>query len=60
MLGLGATKGDIAVRRDVGKNFILSDNDPTILSNWIELATPGIPVTKVAGMIGDVTLESGQ
>lgn len=39
MLALTAQRGDVAVRTDIPKSFILSTDDPTILANWIELKT---------------------
>lgn len=40
MLALAAQKGDIAVRSDNGRKYILADTDPTVLANWVELAGP--------------------
>lgn len=41
MLALEAQIGDIAIRTDVNKTYILSQSDPTILSNWLEVLAPG-------------------
>lgn len=56
MLALTAERGDIAVRSDVSKTFILADDDPTVLANWVEVLTPGGGVTSVAGKTGVVFL----
>lgn len=40
MLALTAQRGDVAVRSDISKTFILSTDDPTILANWLEITTP--------------------
>lgn len=53
MLALHAQVGDIAVRTDLNRSFILKVSDPSILSHWQELLTP---VTSVAGKTGDVKL----
>lgn len=37
MLALGAQRGDVAVRSDVGKSFILAGDDPAVLGNWTPL-----------------------
>ena len=39
MLKVGFRKGDTVVRTDLGKTFVLSDIDPTILENWISIET---------------------
>ena len=40
MLGLTAQKGDIAIRTDIGKNFVLKATPASTLANWVELETP--------------------
>lgn len=60
MLALTAQTGDVAIRSDLGKSFILQVNAPTVLSNWVELkATNVFPVTSVAGKTGAVSLVKG-
>lgn len=59
MLLLTAETGDIAIRNDLGKTFILQGTDPTELTDWIELATPTDAVTSVFGRTGVVTAQSG-
>lgn len=56
MLALSAQQGDVAVRTDIHKNFILKNNIPTILSNWVELLVPPDVVLSVAGKTGNITL----
>jgi len=59
MLALSsAIVGSIAIRTDVNKNFVLSAAGPSVLSNWVELATP-TSVTSINGFAGPtVTLTS--
>lgn len=53
MLALTAQVGDVAVRTDVSKSFILQDADPTVLSSWVELLNPGnVAVQSVNGVAG--------
>lgn len=48
MLALTAQIGDIAIRTDISKTFVLGGTgDSTLLSDWIELATPTDSVTSV-------------
>ncbi|MDP9676284.1 hypothetical protein J2W97_002279 [Paenibacillus jamilae] len=56
MLALVAETGDVAVRTDLSKSYILKGADPTVLANWQELLTPMSPVQSVAGKTGVVTL----
>lgn len=56
MLALTAQTGDVAVRTDLNKSFILAANDPTVLANWQELLSPASPVLSVNGQTGAVTL----
>ncbi|MNB96350.1 hypothetical protein D3C75_435490 [compost metagenome] len=58
MLALTAQTGDVAIRTDLNKNFILKGTDPTLLASWQELLTPTDAVTSVAGKTGVVTLTS--
>jgi hypothetical protein len=41
--------GSIAIRTDQNKNYVLSQADASVLSNWVELLTPGSPVQSVNG-----------
>ncbi|GAA0078802.1 hypothetical protein UT300005_31810 [Clostridium sp. CTA-5] len=58
MLALTAQKGDVAVRKDLNKSFILKLEPPTVLTNWQELLTPTDTVLSVAGKTGIVALTS--
>jgi hypothetical protein len=59
MLALTAETGDVAVRTDVNKSFILKGSDPAVLANWQELLTPTSSVTSVFGRAGAVTAQNG-
>ena len=58
MLALTAQKGDVAVRTDLNKSFILAGTDPTVLGDWQELLTPTDAVISVNGQTGSVSLDS--
>ncbi|MGG3448619.1 hypothetical protein ABER98_01660 [Domibacillus aminovorans] len=58
MLALTAEVGDVAVRTDLSKSFILKTSPSSTLANWQELLTPPSTVTSVAGKSGAVTLTS--
>jgi hypothetical protein len=53
-----AEKGDVAVRTDLSKTFILTASPYSTLGNWQELLTPTDVVTSVAGRTGAVTLSN--
>ena len=53
MLGLQCERGDIAIRTDLGRSFILTDLPPSKLSNWRELTSTN--VTSVNGQVGAIT-----
>jgi hypothetical protein len=56
MLALTAQIGDVAVRTDVNKSFILTATPATTLANWQELLTPTDSVLSVDGSTGAVSL----
>ena len=57
MLALtSAQVGDIAVRTDVNKSFILKEEGASTLSHWQELLTPLDKVQSVNGKTGAVTI----
>lgn len=58
MLALTAEKGDVAIRTDTGKTYVLSTNSPSTLADWKELPAIGA-VTSVAGQTGVVVLAKG-
>lgn len=59
MLALTAQRGDVAVRSDLNKSFILKAEPASTLANWVELRTPTDAVLSVAGKTGSVTLAKG-
>ena len=56
MLALTAEVGDVAVRTDLNKSFILKTAGASTLSNWQELLTPTDAVLSVNGQTGAVSL----
>ena len=57
MLALSnAQEGDVAVRTDLNKSFILKTTGYSTLANWQELLTPTDVVTSVNGSTGAVTV----
>ena len=56
MLALTAQVGDVAVRTDVNKSFILTASPASTLGNWQELLTPTDAVLSVDGNTGAVSL----
>jgi hypothetical protein len=56
MLALTAETGDVAVRSDLNKSYILAGTDPTNLAHWQELLTPTDTVISVNGQTGAVSL----
>lgn len=57
MLALDAQRGDLAVRSDVGKTFVLAADNAAVLGNWLEVLAQA-PVQSVDGETGAVNLES--
>ena len=57
MLALtSAEQGDIAVRTDINKSFILKTSSYSTLADWQELLSPTDTVTSVNGMTGPVVI----
>jgi hypothetical protein len=56
MLALSAEEGDVAIRTDNGKTYILA-GDPGTLADWKEV-TAGGAVTSVNGQTGNVSLST--
>lgn len=56
MLALNAQVGDVAIRTDVNKSFILQTIPATTAANWKELLTPNCEVISVNGKQGAVVL----
>ena len=57
MLALTAETGDVAIRTDLSKTFILS-GDPTVLADWKEMLSPTDEVSSVFGRSGVVTAQT--
>lgn len=58
MLALTAQVGDVCIRTDENKTYILKTAGASTLLNWQELLSPISPVQSVAGKTGAVTLNS--
>jgi hypothetical protein len=58
MLALTAEVGDIAIRTDISKTFILKTEGASVLANWQELITPTDLVQSVNGKTGAVTISA--
>lgn len=52
----GADQGDVAVRTDINKSFILTASPASTLGNWQELLAPTDAVQSVNGQVGNVNL----
>lgn len=60
MLALTAEIGDVAVREDESKSYILQAEPASILANWIWLKSPAAgSVDSVNGQTGTVSLDTG-
>lgn len=53
MLALIAQRGDVAIRADNSKSYILSTDNPGTLVDWLELTSPGA-VTAWNGLTGNI------
>lgn len=58
MLALSASVGDVAIRTDISKTFILSQAPASTLENWKEILVPAAPVQSVNSQTGNVVLTS--
>lgn len=56
MLALNCQKGDVAIRSDESKSYILKNAPASNKNNWIELQTPDCKINSVNGQIGTVVL----
>lgn len=56
MLKLSAQAGDVAIRTDVNRSYILQTTPASTLDNWKELLTPTDSVLSVNGKTGTVVL----
>lgn len=59
MLALTAQTGDMCIRTDLSKSYVLTTDDPTLVANWQELLTPPNAVLSVNGQVGTVELGKG-
>jgi hypothetical protein len=57
MLALSANVGDVAIRTDLNKSYVLATADPSVLGHWQELLAPG-QVLSVNGQTGAVSLSA--
>ena len=57
MLALTAQVGDVAVRLDESKTYILQGTDPNVLGDWVQVLSPTGAVDSVNGQIGTVVLD---
>jgi hypothetical protein len=55
MLALSAQRGDVAIRTDNSRTYILATDSPATLADWKELTAAGC-VVSVAGKTGTVTV----
>ena len=58
MTGLTAQEGDVCVRTDLEKSFILKQAPASTVENWIELDSPTDAVQSVNGKTGAVVLST--
>lgn len=59
MLALTAQRGDVAIRTDLNKSFILATDDPTQVGSWRELLSTSY-VLSVDGLTGAVRLSHAE
>ena len=59
MLALSsAVIGSVVIRTDESKNYVLSQSNPAVRANWVQLLTPAAPVQSVNGKTGTVAISS--
>lgn len=56
MLNLDAQKGDVAIRTDESRSYILRAEPASVKTNWVELLSPDCRVLSVNGKTGAVVL----
>ena len=56
MLALSGQKGDWCTRTDLGTTFIITGDDPSLIGDWTQIATPSAPVTSVQSQTGAIVL----
>lgn len=57
MLALSAHKGDVCIRSDEKKSYILAANPATVKNNWVYLESPSGDVVSVNGKTGVITID---
>lgn len=60
MLALTAQKGDVAIRTDECKTYILKDTPTSDIGNWLELLSPECKINSVNGQSGVVVLTTSE
>lgn len=56
LLALSGQKGDWAIRTDTGSTWVIVGTNPSVIGDWVELATPADAVSSVNGYTGSVSL----
>lgn len=56
MLALSADKGDVCIRTDLSKTYILKQTPASTIANWAEIVSPADAVQSVNNKTGVVTL----
>ena len=56
LLALTGQKGDWAIRTDTGSTWVIVGTNPSVIGDWVELATPADAVSSVNGYTGSVSL----
>jgi hypothetical protein len=59
MLAIVCETGDVAVRTDQNKTYILKGTNPTVLGDWQELLTPTSSISSVFGRNGAIVATLG-
>ena len=59
MLSIICETGDVAIRTDLNRSFILRGSNSTVLGDWQELLTPTDSVSSVFGRNGSVVAQTG-
>lgn len=58
MLALDCQRGDVAIRTDVTKTYILAGDDPSDIDNWVQFLSPTGDVVSVNGKVGIIELST--
>jgi len=56
MVALVAQQGDVAVRLDLEKTFILANNSPALAASWVQMLSPTDKILTVNGRVGNVVI----